>query len=275
MSIASLQSDVLAADPMEKFTVLLGIQGDAVVTFIPKVDLPYADPYSYRIEHAPNPTAATWTTIDTVIVSWTVLDVTRYRWDVLAESWYRVVLIDADGGEHPSRSVQAGNRWDRRGFLVAREACRQAYQVMRLHNGIDGYLLKVMETGTVCTACTNEITEQSVNSDCPTCFGTGLVGGYYPAYSCMLSPEPKDKHRDHQEQFSHTDVLMRRMYGVNFPPFDVEDVWVEKQSGRRWKIKTPITEISGHQGIALVVGLSLHAIETTDVLYSLETPDEV
>ena len=52
-------------------------------------------------------------------------------------------------------------------------------RLLRLYSGIEARIFTFNSTGTTrCTNCTDLFTGESILSDCPTCFGAGVVPGY-------------------------------------------------------------------------------------------------
>ena len=265
--------DVLLDDPMEIIRVHLGVVGSAEIYFKPKTFLPFPKPYSYYVEYALDPNGP-WTQIQDAPENWVVIDMGRHTYDVIAELWYRVVLIDNAATAHASRSVQVGNRWGKRNFVIAKEVCRQAYQQMRIGDNSPGYLLKKKLGGTGCQNCSNPLTGQATNSQCSECYGTRISGGYYTPYPMILQVQTMTAKQIYREQTGKEVLPGYQAVGVNFPPMLPDDVWVEANSGKRYKIGGEVRPLAAIQNIPLIVTVLLQPIETTDVIYQLQIPDE-
>ena len=267
--------DILLQDPMEKLTVRLGAAGGAEIEFLPKIDLPYPDPYTFRLERS-RQASGPWENLGSVGSTWAVIDPNRYNWDVLAEGWYRVVLIDGEASEYPSRAVQAGNQWDRRDFIVAREICRRAYQSVRFSfSAVEGWLFRAKDWGTLCTNCGNEITNKASNSQCPICYGTGLVGRYHDAYPlAMMIPRDRTERRN-SEPMGQDMLVSGPVRAIAFPRVRPKDLWAAAPSGIRYAIQNTIETVQQVRGIPLLLSFPLHRLETTDVSYGLRTPDDI
>lgn len=259
-------------NPFERVNVFLGVSGGAEVSFKCRPVLNYPEPYTFRVDHAITP-AAPWTSVGTPDGNWVLVDHERYKYDVLAESWYRVVLVDVNGAEYKSGPVQPGSFTDRHDFLVARDACRRAYQKMRLCSGSAGWLMKRKEWGPLCTACLDPVSNQPTNSQCPVCFGVGVVGGYYDACDFMLELDNGPYQRVYGgEQASHG-VQSKRARSVNFPRVLPDDIWIDAASNRRWRVQPGIEVTASLRGVDLLIAFVLQPIETTDVVYDFPRPD--
>lgn len=99
-------------------------------------------------------------------------------------------------------------------------------------------------------------------------YGTGLIGGYYAAVSCVffdLSPEKKVIDRATPQQgTSRDDVRQARCVGMPF--LDKDDVWVDKHSDERYRIKNP-TVVTHHHNVPVVLNVDLVLAAYTDPIY--------
>lgn len=269
-------TDPLLQDPFEYVRVFLGLAHAAEISFMPKASLPFAIPWTFTIQHClvPSSTDGEWQDIGETTDNYSIWDMSRYTWDIIAESWYRVILTDGDNIDHVSRPTRAGNSFSRKDYLAARDICRRMYQQMRVHTGTEGYILRGKSWGEICPNCGNAITEQATNSQCLTCYGIGVIGGYYPAMEMTLETEPLTIHQAFRVQTGKEVLVGKQVLAVNFPPIRPKDIWIEKNSGRRWAVQDDIKSISSIRNTDLLVSFSIHEIETTDVVYHVPMPDE-
>ena len=266
-------TDVLVDNPFENVQVYLGVAGGAEIKWWPKPDLPFPAPWKFKVEHA-DVYEGPWEKVTTVSDNILVLDPDRYKYDTLATSWYRVGLIDNKNNVHYSDPTHVGTVLSRRDWVIAKDACRRAHQRMRLKTGRPGWLLKRRHWGKLCPKCGNEITNQPANSDCATCYGTGVVDGYYdPAKFWVELDNP-----DVQAAFDAGPMGNRfrqktRGLAVNFPVVEPMDIWVDGFSDRRWRIQEGIQIAASERGVPLTVSIPMEPIETTDVVYQFPIND--
>jgi hypothetical protein len=125
--------------------------------------------------------------------------------------------------------------------------------------------MKRREWGTACS-CLDPDTRQPTNHDCALCYGTGILGGYYAPISLHLTtPQPKQSQRGITEVgHSQRDTLLARC--VAYPYIEAEDVWLNLNSGERWRIMqaTPAADV---RGIPLLYNLQMGLLPKTDVVY--------
>lgn len=266
-------TDVLVANPFEKVTVSPGVLGGAEISWLPKLDLPWPDPWTFRVEVADTP-AETWTTVATVAsTNWALIDPLRYKYDVLTEVWYRVVLVDGDTEEHESDPVHVGTNLGRRDWILCKEVCRRAGQRMRIRTGREGYLFKRRHWGALCEDCGDEVTGQETNSQCPTCFGVGIVDGYHDGISMTVEMHDEDLQVLTDDTDARRHALKHPTMAVNFPKISPFDLWMDRYSGRIWSVRPHIKTVSALRGISLLVAFQLQPVESTDVVYQLEAPE--
>jgi hypothetical protein len=266
--------DILIDDPIEMLNVFLGAIGGAQISFLPKEDLPWPEPWSFRIEHSDN-VAGTWATIATVSDTYFVTDDNRYSWNLVAENWYRVVMIDAATDEHTSRPVQIGNMWTKRDWLAARELCRKFYLACRIgQDGLNGYLLRRKQSGELCPNCGDPVTGQSTNSQCEVCYGVGITGGYYDPYPMTIMLQRSSESETDDEPTGRGLFDERSVQAVLFPWIYPRDVWVDLASGFRYAVPEKIETVDEVRNQRVIVAMTLQKIGTSDVVYDIHTPEQ-
>jgi hypothetical protein len=117
-------------------------------------------------------------------------------------------------------------------------------------------LLKRRLYGTACE-CVDSMTGETRIPDCPICYGTGIVGGYFAPYPCFYVEFSRKKIRSHVSDIGTTNdgpVVAGRM--LNTPQIHSYDVWVDRGSDQRWIIHKIESEIE-IRGIPII----LHPVE--------------
>ena len=263
--------DLLHDNPFEKITVSPGVLGGAEVAWVVKFDLPWPEPWTFRVDGAYT-AAGDWVTLDTVSGDWSYVDPTQYKFDFMTEAWYRVVLIDGNSVGHIGDPVHVGTFLDRRDWVLAKEVCRRAKQRMRIRTGREGHLYKRRGWGELCTTCGNEITGQETNSQCATCFGVGVVGGYYDPVSMWVEMNNEDILHLSGDKDSQRYLLRHPTAAVNFPKISPYDIWRDLRSGKMWAIQPNVRASTTLRGIPILVEFQMQPIEVTDVVYDLGEP---
>jgi len=163
----------------------------------------------------------------------------------MGNQWfYRVVANDGttDFYSQPESMYGVLSRHD---WLLAREVVRKEYLALRKFHGTLGYLLKRREYGAVCTnpACRDWDTEQPTISNCPLCFGTGFLRGYYDAIPFWVDFSAAETAKDVVQPFGTMDPTVRAGRCVAYPLLDTYDLWVDADKNLRFvirKLKTAV-----------------------------------
>lgn len=207
------------------------------------------------------------------------MDVCQRYFDQLADFYYRVRLtlpneIDPQTGTckvYQSQPQQANGVWSKRDWLLAREIARKEYLLQRKRTNMTavGHILKRMRYGTPCNDCKDHDTGEVINAECPVCYGTGFIGGYFPAHKFTVTMDgnwTRDFKRD--PQISLRNDVIRKGRAVSYPYPDTRDVFVRKDTGERFFLHetTSIAEVGG---IPVVVSVGLRLAPTTDIIYTV------
>lgn len=181
---------------------------------------------------------------------------------------YRVILTTT-AGVYVSQPAPTYGELSERDWLLAREITRKE----RLRHSLvsrEGYLLKRLRFGTLCTACADPLTGEVTDSSCPQCLGVGFVTGYHPSVAVQLDmgPEAIIELRKAAEPPGPVRPVDLRGRTLGFPQANKEDVWVDGKSDQRWYV-TEILHVAEWRGIPLVVELGLRLAPYTDTVYQV------
>ena len=207
-------------------------------------------PWSFQVQvaEADNP-AATWTNVGAPVSNTLITQVsdspTTPRLPAGKEPivFYRVQLTTSDSPPgvyySPTASV-FGNlpffHWYRYQEIVRKENLRFS----RLHVANQGYLLKMMRSGTPCPVCTDGPTQEDDDSQCVLCYGQRFLGGYYTAKAniyfdnAISANEPK---LDIAQRGIVNDATVLTGRVVAFPYLSTYDVFVDLASDQRYYIR--------------------------------------
>jgi hypothetical protein len=186
---------------------------------------------------------------------------------------YRVILTTS-AGVYVSQPAPTYGELNERDWLLAREITRK--ELLR-HSMVsrEGYLLKRLRFGTLCTLCADPLTGEVTDSSCPQCHGVGFATGYHPPTSMLLDmgPEAIIELRRAAEPPGPVRPVDLRGRVLGFPQANKEDVWVDGKSDQRWYV-TEILHVAEWRGIPLVVELGLRLAPYTDTVYQVEVGGE-
>jgi hypothetical protein len=202
-------------------------------------------------------------------------DPTRYLYAMEPNLYYRVrvEIVPTEGSSSSDETFQtftslpeqANGVMRRENLLIAKEIVKKEYLRLKKKGGRQGFLLKRKEWGTKCPVCRDFDTEGIVDGSCPTCFGTGIVGGYYPGIEYWLETTPAKRDQKISEQglgtVNYQQISAR---AVAYPWVSSMDLWVDSRSNERYIIRS-IQTLAEMDGKPLVYQLELRRLPDTDV----------
>jgi hypothetical protein len=183
-------------------------------------------------------------------------------------TYYRVIAYDGVC-EYASRPIHTMGEHSRQDLLYAREILRKEFLRLRKFAGTRGYLLKKREFGTKCPVCTDYDTGEVVSgSTCLTCFGTGIVHGYYNALPFYLDFMGPTSNKDVKEPFGLEDNQTVVARAMAYPRLDTYDLWVHGSSNRRMVIRQTQV-ISEIRTVPILYSLQLRVLPASDIAYQV------
>jgi len=160
----------------------------------------------------------------------------------------------------------------KRQWLVSREIIRRhTLQVKQTGlRSLDGYFLKRKVAGIACT-CLDPFTNGITNHDCEFCHGTGFLDGYWRAsenFMLDFSPELRNTHRDNALSRGTVNAVVGVGRFIGLPIMNRNDIWIEKDSDRRYYIHKVSNKAEINQ-VPIIVEAELRLAEFTDAIYAV------
>jgi hypothetical protein len=208
------------------------------------------------------------------------VDSCQRNWKILNEAYYRVRLVMPGVDGCPvikSQPTLAIGRLEKKDWLRARDIVRREHLQQRKVDGTPGFLLKRKKFGVACTACRDFDTDEVTNGDCAICYGTGIVGGYYPGIVFYLSETADWKRRINvatPPRGTNADLVDDGNRCVLFPLVDTRDVWVDGDSDARYIIDS-FTLLAAYKGLPLVASLKMSLAPGSHIVYSVPIEQEL
>lgn len=190
------------------------------------------------------------------------------------ETHYRIKLTTPTQ-VYVSPAVSAQGELDEQDWLKAREIIRKEL-VRHRRVSREGYLLKRLRYGNKCTRCRDTLTEETSDSRCPECNGTGFQIGYHaptPFVCFDFSTYAITEDVDHEARGTVRDDAVLTARVIGFPMLSKADVFVDAKSDERWFIDS-IKHEGLIRGIPVVSVISLRCAPFTDQIYKLEVGGE-
>ena len=180
--------------------------------------------------------------------------------------WYYKIIVKNTDTNNTSLAPRLASYFKGKSpDLYTKEILRQKRIVLEKFVGRKFFLLKRRTWGSHCNLCWDEILFRCTNPDCPVCYGTGWISGYFEPtpFFAMLTPAPQRNQIMMFGEWKPSDTLLETL---NYPPLVDKDVIVD-DSGNRWVvIQVQKTE---KLGFLLEQRVQLARIEYDDVVYSI------
>jgi hypothetical protein len=231
-------------------------KGNTSVYWEPRDEDLYSLPATVEWAHTPN---GSWHAVDDALVvsDGHIIDPRRRLYGKDLDLFYRVRLEPSPSRFVYSFPMQIGYDYSKETWLKFKEMLRLAELTYRTNPlAVNVCLLKRRIHGRRCRACRDPGSEHRVNTDCPVCFGTQVVGGYYPAYPMRMVEGKKARKYSYANEMAGMDLDSRRTGAVVAYPvqMDERDVIVNTGTGERFLVAAlKQSEITNHVQVANLV----------------------
>lgn len=191
------------------------------------------------------------------------------------DSWYALKIEHVETGETwYTNPAPPGSSLRKREWLIAREIVRrEMVRLTKLKAGTRGWLLRRRISGQLCTYCVNPETGRSTRSDCPYCYGTTFVGGYYPPQEMWVDMQPDVQLRRLDPQRGAIADYQKVFRCLAFPLPNPNDYWVSAKSGICYLIKEQIVTTARIDEEPLILQLDVTVEHSNHVIYSYPLPE--
>ena len=208
-----------------------------------------------------------WTNVGLTTTGNYAIDDTRRLFGKDMRLTYRIKLTTPDETFY-SEPAQPFGLLSKRQWLLARAIIRRKLLMPRWLTSFEGYLLKRKLHGIRCS-CVDPITKGVTNADCELCNGTGKIEGYWLATeNNMYDMQPEGNYTKTESARGTVNDSTVTAMCIGLPVLNSRDVWVSKQSDRRYYVHR-VENLSEINSVPLVVRAHLRLAEFTDVIYTL------
>jgi hypothetical protein len=212
-----------------------------------------------------------------ILDQFAALDDSQRVWGKTNTSHYRIKLT-TPSGVYVSAPENGFGVLDRRSWRLAKEHARIALRQIKVGNdGQCGVLLKRRWVGQDCPVCLDLQTKEVKDPNCPTCYGTGKLCGYYYPISCFwaeLSPRSTRTELDGlQTRGTIQDVAVTARV-VFTELLEQYDVWVSLRTDDRYFVHR-VNHTLEMRGVPIVGNIELRLVPFSHVVYSVPIPDQL
>jgi hypothetical protein len=234
-----------------------------------------AGPYRFRLQvgSTGNPFADDWRDVGSEVVNtYYTTDPDKHDKAKAITTHYRVILSTADR-TYISGPVPAMQWLDRHQFRVAREMLRRHRKAMeRSPFRREGYLLLRRRFGPDCPRCLDPQTGQVTDINCPVCYGTSKLGGYFaplPYQFAMITPRVITERVVSGKATTADDF--RKGTFLGYPVLQTYDVFVDAHSDERF-IMGRITQAENIGAVQIIYDIEVGVPDMSDVVYKFPIP---
>lgn len=183
--------------------------------------------------------------------------------------FYRVKLTDGNSDTYFSQSATLSCYWNRYDWTIARDIVRKEALLLQRRAGVKGWLLKRRVWGDLCVACTDPVTHQINDANCTSCYGTGIVGGYYAPIEYWVIVNPAQRIQRIFPDVGIVSETKQTIRALAYPFPTTNDIWVQAYTDQRYVIQGDIVHVAIHRGINLVDNLAIKELPRSDVVYKI------
>jgi hypothetical protein len=229
-------------------------------------------PYTFTLQRSRGPTDTDIETIAEVVDQPFMYDESPKIGQFDRDRFYRVGLRDGNKVQYWSGRAQTQHYWEHQDWLLAREIIRKETLLLRKKVGTKGWLLKRRQWGDPCPVCVDPNTMQVTQPDCPTCYGTGMVGGYYEPMEYWVIMNPTQRIQKLTNDQGVVTAVTETVRALAYPQVMQNDVWVHASTNARYRVLEDITALARHRGIDLILNLRLEELPQSSPVFNFPTP---
>lgn len=158
---------------------------------------------------------------------------------------------------------------NRREWLLAREIMRKELLRMRGMGGVPITIWMKFHTGIKCPRCRDVVSQETLDANCPVCYGTGYVTGFHGPYSSWAAFTQVVSRKRHEEGGAGvTDLRQHQVRLLGSFSMVRDDLIVDTPSQRIYVVDR-MTNLVELRRIPLVVQCNAHEGNFNDITQAL------
>lgn len=227
-------------------------------------------PWKFTVQRSKRPDGD-WIDITTVVDQSWAYDTERTQLGYDISNYYRVVLTTGDNNTYISDVELSGTAFDSaRDWAIFKEIIRKHTDHITKRTGTRGWLLRYPTFGEA-SDNVDPNTGEPLDSENPSDFGTGFVGGYLPPIKAYAFLQP-GKRLTKMTPSGPINAVQTTADVLAFPRFQSQDIWVNGITDERWRVGEDITTTSAVKGVPIQQNLNLTKIPSDKVIYRIKVP---
>lgn len=182
--------------------------------------------------------------------------------------YFRIVL-ETPKGRYVSHVESPYCSLPRREFLLAREIMRKEILMQEKMSGVLSYIWYKSIFGPPCTECGDFVLEDTKDSHCPGCFGTGRMPGYYGPFPAYVSYSPMERNKGLQRPHGVDELYTIQGTVIGSLRLKKDDVVVDPVSDSRFFVGA-VRNLVEFRRYPVIQFVMLSEIAKTHVVYKLK-----
>lgn len=199
------------------------------------------------------------------------VDFTANLYDLQKVYYYRVRAVEFAGANPVQTFTSSVQTWDGTLDLVGIYVVEEHLFLHRYVAGIPSLIFKKRREGPRCPQCWDPVLKRVTSSKCATCYGTGIVGGYYAPIEGWIDYEPDPKMMQIAEwgmvQPNQTNIVF-----TNYPLLSVDDLVLELKINKFWKVSR--IQAAEKNRSSMLQFARVDAVNPSDIEYKIPVPEE-
>ena len=219
--------------------------------------------------------AGPWTNLlNTTTAGYSVTGVGPKRLNFQTDLFFRVLVINETNPMSPVTVATgpaefASFMQNRHDACIYREMLRREQLGLRKYHAQPGIFLRRIVHGTPCPDCRDETLGGPIDSKCPTCYGVGFTGGYYPGVQIYvdMADQPSGPDNTALTNAGPSELRVCDSIFPAYPAAKFKDIYVESATGQRHEIQTVSADEFRGSNIRQIVTLS--RLQPSDIAYQV------
>jgi len=263
-------------NPFDRVVVSYLTHGGTHVMWNLRDDFLDKQPLTFQLQYGmtANPDANDWLDVGLPVTdNYLAVDGEQRAFAKFNTTYYRVQLTTSKGTYYsvPVNAMGALNWTD---WRHAREIIRRELKEDRFAS-VEGFLLKRRLTGIPCQNCMDDMTDDTVNPDCPICYGTRFECGYYFPMACsyaQFSPRTVHVERDGARGTITDIAVVAKMTLMTL--LMEEDIWVNRFTDERYYIHS-IRSVAEIRSVPILGNVEMRPIPASSPVYGIVIPNQI
>jgi len=222
--------------------------------------------YNFFLYITDDPTGREYTKVNTLPI------LNEYQYDFTIpiafkqEYMYIILEVEVCGDKQGTQPKSFTSKISMNNLRIAKEIIRRKDLLRNQFSGIPCYIKKRKILGETCTECSDPVTGYRTKTNCLSCYGTMIKGGYNPSIKRVCEIVEGDRAINNTEigVQEHINGLML----ITYPLLFKGDIVIEKDRNKRWYVQS--VQRNMIQTFPVDQKVNIRQLSPTDMEYKLD-----